>query len=72
MIICEVLGVTPYDLLSGTENHKMKDYRPHKNVDYVLVNKDSKEYELIVSYQRMDNNMQKRLEVHMKALKDAK
>lgn len=72
MIICEVLGVTPYELLSGTENHKMKNYTPHKDVDYVVVNKDSKEYELIVSYQRMDNNMQKRLERYMKALKEAK
>ena len=72
MIICEVLGVTPYDLLVGTENHKMKEYMPHKDVNYVVVDKDSKEYELIASYRRMDNGMQKRLEAYMKALKDAK
>lgn len=70
MIICEVLGVTPYDLLSGTENHKMKDYTPYKDVDYVVVNKDSKEYEMIDTYRRMDDSMQKRLETYMKALKE--
>ncbi len=72
MIICEVLGVTPYDLLSGTENHKMKDYTPYKDVDYVVVNKDSKEYAVLESYKSMDERMQKRLESYMKALKDAK
>ncbi len=72
MIICEVLGVTPYDLLSGTENHKMKEYMPYKDVDYVVVNKDSKEYALIETYQSMDSSMQKRLESYMKTLKDKK
>ena len=72
MIICEVLGVTPYDLLLGTENHKMKEYMPYKEVDYVVVDKDSKEYELVVSYRRMDNDMQERLESYMKVLKGEK
>ena len=36
MIICEVLGVTPYELLAGTENCKMKEYTPCKDVDYVV------------------------------------
>lgn len=72
MIICEVLGVTPYDLLLGTENRKMKEYMPYKDVDYVIVNKDSKEYVLLETYQRMDHSMQKRLESYMKALKDKK
>ena len=72
MIICDVLGVTPYDLLLGTENRKMKEYMPYKDVDYVIVNKDSKEYALIETYQRMDYSMQQRLESYMKALKDTK
>ena len=69
MIICDVLGVTPYDLLLGTENHKMKEYMPYKDVDYVVVNKDSREYAVLETYQSMDNGMQKRLESYMKALK---
>ena len=36
LIICEVLGVTPYELLAGTENRKMKEYTPYKDVDYVV------------------------------------
>ena len=36
MIICEVLSISPYELLSGTENHKMKEY---KELDYVIVDK---------------------------------
>ena len=72
MIICEVLGVTPYDLLAGTENHKMKEYMPYKDVDYVVVDKESKEYLLIESYRKMDDSMQKLLESYMKALKSVK
>lgn len=72
MIICDVLEVTPYDLLLGTENRKMKEYMPYKDVDYVVVNKDSKEYALLETYQRLDNGMQKRLESYMKALNDKK
>lgn len=72
MIICDVLGVTPYDLLLGTENRKMKEYMPYKDVDYVVVNKDSKEYALLEIYQTMDSSMQKRLESYIKTLKDTK
>ena len=45
---------------------------PYKDVDYVVVNKDSKEYALIETYRKMDNSMQKRLESYMKALQDEK
>ena len=70
MIICEVLGVTPYELLAGTENCKMKEYTPCKDVDYVVVHKNSNEYTLLETYQSMDKGMQKRLETYMKTLKD--
>lgn len=72
MIICDVLGVTPYDLLLETENHKMKEYMPYKDVDYMVIYKDSKEYEMLANYRKMDSDMQKRLESYMKALKDVK
>ena len=72
MIICDVLEVTPYDLLLGTENRKMKQYTPHKDVEYVVVDKESKEYAMLESYRRMDDSMQKRLESYMKALKNTK
>ena len=41
MNICEVLDISPYELLSGTENGKMKDY---KEMDYVVIDKKSKEW----------------------------
>lgn len=69
MIICEVLEVTPYDLLLGTENRKMKEYAPYKDVDYVIVNKDSKEYELIETYRKMDSDKKDRFEAYIKEFK---
>ncbi|MBQ8803678.1 MAG: helix-turn-helix transcriptional regulator [Tyzzerella sp.] len=63
MIICEVLGVSPYELLLGTEK---------KQVDYVVVDKQSKEYLLIETYQNLDVDAQKRLEGYMTALNDMK
>lgn len=69
MIICEVLGVTPYELLLDTDNKKMKEY---KAIDYVVLNKDSKEYALIENYQKLDLSAQRRLEGYMNALIDMK
>lgn len=69
MIICEVLGVTPYELLLDTDNKKMKEY---KAIDHVVLNKDSKEYALIETYQKLDLSAQRRLEGYMNALIDMK
>lgn len=69
MIICEVLGVSPYELLLGTDNKKLKEY---KQVDHVVINKDSKEYALIETYQKLDLSAQRRLEGYMNALIDMK
>ena len=69
MIICEVLGITPYELLLDTDNKKMKEY---KEIDHVVLNKDSKEYALIENYQKLDLNAQRQLEGYMNALIDMK
>lgn len=69
MIICEVLDISPYELLLGTENKKHKEYRP---LDYVVIDRDSKEYQLIEAYQSMDLNAQRRIEGYMEALKNMK
>ena len=69
MIICEVLGITPYELLLDTENKKLKEY---KQADHVVLNKDSKEYALIENNQKLDLNAQRRLEGYMNALIDMK
>ena len=44
MIICEVLDISPYELLQGTESRKNKEYRPQ---DYLVIGRDSDEFELI-------------------------
>lgn len=55
MAICDVLKVTPYDLLSGTENPGFKQ------LDYVVVGKDSKEYEVLMEFRKLDNYRQQRV-----------
>ena len=69
MIICEVLEISPYELLLGTENKKMKEY---KQTDFVVIDKKSKEYKLIENYQKLDTDAQKRLEGYISALRDTK
>lgn len=69
MIICEVLDISPYELLQGTENKKHKEY---VSTDYVLIDKDSKEYQLLETYQNMNHDARRRLEGYLEALKDMK
>lgn len=67
MIICEVLGVSPSELLTGVDS---KFHNKSEEVDYVVINKDSKEYQLIESYRNLDKDAKRRLEGYMMALKD--
>ena len=66
LIICEVLDVTPYELLSGAEH---AGNRSRDNNTYVI----SKETEigmLVETYQKLDTNAQKRLIGYLEALKE--
>jgi len=67
MIICEVLDISPYELLQGTENKKHKEYIA---ADHMVIDKESKEYQLIEIYQSMNPDAKKRLEGYLDALKD--
>ena len=69
MIICEVLEISPYDLLQGTENKKLKEYN---HVDFVRIDKKSEEYRFLEMYKNMDTDARKRLEGYMMALADMK
>ncbi len=69
MIICEVLDVSPYELLTGTENKKFKEYR---QMDCIVIDKKSAEYTLIEMYQNLNVDAQRRLEGYLKALSDMK
>lgn len=66
LIICEVLDVSPYDLLSGAEH---TGNRSRDNETYII----SKETELgmlVESYQQLDTDKQKRLLGYVTALNE--
>lgn len=69
MIICEVLDISPYELLQGTENKKHKEYRPS---EYMVIDKQSKEYNLIETYQNLGLEAQRHLEGYMDAIRHLK
>lgn len=66
MIICDVLEISPYELLSGTES---KNYQMP---DYIMVNKDSDEYELVEIYRNMTKKQQSRLLGYAEAIMEKK
>ena len=65
LIICEVLGVSPYDLLSGAEH---RGVRSRENMTYVI-DKGTELGILVENYQNLDGSMQKKLLGYMEALK---
>lgn len=66
MIICQVLGVTPYDILSGTENEKCE------NTDYLMINKASDEYLLIEKIRSLSRQDYNKLLGYIEALVETK
>lgn len=64
LIICEVLGVTPYELLSGAEHI---GERSRENMVYVI-EKGTELGIIIETYQNLDDSLQKRLLGYMEAL----
>lgn len=66
LIISEVLGVSPYDLLSGAEN---AGGRSRENKLYVI-SKDSELGKLVETYQSLDQTMQRRLMGYLEALSE--
>ncbi len=65
MVICKALDNSPYELLTGTED--MNNSR--KYMDYAYVDKDSKEYTLIETYQELSDDAKLKLERYMEALR---
>ena len=63
MAICDVLEVTPYELLSGTEGKKFKE------LDYIIIGKDTQEYELIVSFRNLAVRTRSRLMGYLEAIR---
>ena len=63
MAICDVLQIDPVTLLSGTESDNFK--KP----DYLILEKDSPEYEVAVAFREMDLKSRNRVEGYIAALK---
>jgi transcriptional regulator with XRE-family HTH domain len=66
LIICEVLGVTPYELLSGTEGEGKRSLPS----DYMVLDKSTEIGQFVVAVQKMDTNKRERLLGYFYALKD--
>lgn len=66
MIICDVLDVSPYELLSGADD---SNYAP---VEYVVVNKASEDYRMLEMIQNMDDSTKKRVLGYIEALHELK
>ena len=63
-VICDVLGVEPYYLISETKtNESLKD-------DYIIVYKRDREYQFLVEYRKLDHDQRNRLEGYMAALQE--
>lgn len=66
LIICEVLNVTPYELLSETEGKGKRSNRS----EVIILDKNSDAGLLMESYLDMDEKQKQRLLGYMMALKD--
>ena len=66
LIICEVLGVTPYELLSGAEH---TGQRSRENMTYVI-DKGTELGILVESYQQLEENQKRRVLGYMEALRE--
>lgn len=66
LIICEVLGVTPYELLSGTDGEGSRS----NPSEVILIQKESEYGQAVCDFLSMDKDMQSRLLGYMQALKD--
>lgn len=67
MTICEVLQVSPTELLTGVSSNWEN---MSEEADYAVFHKGSKEYRLIESYKELDSDGKNRVEGYVKALKE--
>lgn len=63
-VICDVLKVDPYFLLSGVEGNETL------NNDYLLVYQNDEEYKMLVEYRKLDVDCRKRIAGYIDALSD--
>ncbi len=66
LIICEVLNVTPEELLSGTSSNSNRS----KKDDYYVISKSSEMGEFIKSYDQLSKDLRDRVIGYVEALAD--
>lgn len=64
MLICDVLEISPYELLSGVEKGR------YTQLDYVIVDKKSEDYIFLEAYRSMKQAQRDRLRGYMEAMTD--
>lgn len=62
MVICDVLQITPYELLTETEGGGAR------RMEYVIVDKESNDYVLLENYRNLETESKDRLLEYAKAL----
>lgn len=63
MVICETLGVSPYELLQDNNRDNTSEM-----IDYKVVSEGTDSYDLLVEFEQMDKSMRDRLIGYMDAL----
>ena len=66
LIICEVLEVTPYELLSGTEGEGKRNTPS----DFMVIDKNTEIGQFVVDVQKLEPKSRERLMGYFNALKD--
>ena len=64
LIICDVLEVSPYELLGAAESSK------YVIPDHVIVQKDTEEYVLVERYRKLGKDQRERLLGYMEAIRN--
>ncbi len=64
MLICDVLKITPYELLSGIEKSN------YKQLDYVIVDKKSDDYLILEAFHNFNQNERNRLFGYIQAMSE--
>ena len=63
-VICDVLQVDPFFLISGAESNESL------NSDYLMVYRNEEEYQLLIEYRKLDRDFRQRLMGYLQALRD--
>lgn len=66
MVICDALQISVYELLSDTRGKKLRQ------LDYVIVEKDSEDYRILERYHKLGEREKGRLQGYMEALNNVK